>query len=64
MGVLRDHFVFPLSVCRHPGDKRVDKDQWRTNASLIMDLTSRVLWLAVDPPCQNVYQRYTFNIRE
>ncbi len=59
--VLRDHFGFPISICRHPGDKNYDRDQWRTNGSLIMDLSSKVLWLAAGPPCEYAYQRYTFD---
>lgn len=64
MEALKDHFGYPRSVCRHLDEKEAEKDRFRTNASLIMDLGSRVLWLAEGPPCQNEYSRYTFDSQE
>lgn len=61
---LRDHFAYPYSVCRHPDEKKAAKDQWRTNASVIMDLSAKVLWVAGGPPCQAEYFRYTFEVQE
>jgi isopenicillin-N N-acyltransferase-like protein len=61
MESLKDHFGHPLSVCRHPEEEKPWHDQWRTNASVIMDLTAKVMWVAAGPPCENEYQRYTFD---
>ncbi len=59
--VLRDHFGYPRSICRHLDEEEAEKYRWRTNASVIMDLSSKVLWLAAGPPCQCEYHRYTFD---
>jgi isopenicillin-N N-acyltransferase-like protein len=59
---LSDHFGYPLSVCRHPEDTKPWYDQWRTNTSVIMDLTDRVMWASAGPPCENKYHRYTFEV--
>lgn len=61
---LRDHFGHPYSICRHPDEKKEGVDQWRTNASVIMDLSAKVLWVAGGPPCQTIYSRYTFDVQE
>jgi hypothetical protein len=39
-------------------------DQWQTNASVIMDLTDQVIWISAGPPCQNEYQRFTFDTKD
>lgn len=62
--VLQDHFGYPRSICRHPDEKEAEKDRWRTNASVIMDLNSKTLWLAAGPPCQQKYHRYGFDHEE
>jgi isopenicillin-N N-acyltransferase-like protein len=64
MEALRDHFGYPLSVCRHPEEQKPWYDQWWTNTSVIMDLTNRVMWASVGPPCQNEYQRYGFEVQK
>ena len=64
MEVLKDHFGHPRSICRHTDGKKAWKDQWRTNASVIMDLKSKVLWLTIGPPCEHAYQRFTFDVKE
>ncbi len=64
MEAFQDHFGYPYSICRHPDEKKRGVDQWRTNASVIMDLTSKVMWIAAGPPCQFGYQRYTFDADE
>ncbi len=61
---LRDHFGHPYSICRHPDEKKRATEQWRTNASVIMDLTARAMWVAGGPPCQMEYSRYTFDARD
>jgi len=64
MVALRDHFGFPYSVCRHPDEKKPVQDQWRTNASVVIDLTSRILWIANGPPCQEGYVRCAFDTKK
>jgi len=61
MEALKDHFGYPLSVCRHPEEEKPWHDQWRTNASVIMDLTDKVMWVAAGPPCEYEYQRFAFD---
>jgi isopenicillin-N N-acyltransferase-like protein len=60
----QDHFGYPYSICRHPDEKKRSVDQWRTNASVIMDLTAKVMWVAAGPPCQFAYERYGFDPNE
>jgi isopenicillin-N N-acyltransferase like protein len=64
MKSLRDHFGHPYSVCRHADRKKPWHDQWQTNASVIMDLTDQVMWISAGPPCQNEYQRFTFDTKD
>jgi len=64
MQSLKDHFGHPYSVCRHADQKKPWYDQWQTNASVIMDLTAQVMWIAPGPPCENEYQRFTFDTKE
>ncbi len=61
---LKDHFGHPYSVCRHADQKKPWYDQWQTNASVIMDLTARVMWIAPGPPCEVEYQRFTFDTKD
>ncbi len=64
MQTLKDHFGHPYSVCRHADPKKPWHDQWQTNASVIMDLTDKVMWIAPGPPCESEYQRFTFDPEE
>jgi isopenicillin-N N-acyltransferase-like protein len=64
MHSLKDHFGHPYSVCRHVDPKKPWHDQWQTNASVIMDLTARVMWIAPGPPCEYEYQRFTFDTKD
>lgn len=51
-----DHFNYPGSICRHP-DPRVEPiERYSTIASIIMDLSDRVMWVADGNPCENGYQ--------
>jgi isopenicillin-N N-acyltransferase-like protein len=56
--LLRDHVNYPNSICVHedPDDPPYEREM--TLASLIMDLTERVLWAAPGPPCQGEYTAY------
>ena len=54
---LTDHFDHPTSICTHPGGL-VDPDaEWQTNASMIMALATRMMYLTQGPPCENNYHR-------
>jgi len=53
---LTDHYGLPDSICRHLADR--PGDLIVTVASVVMDLTSRQLWLAPGPPCENTYTEY------
>lgn len=64
MEAFRDHFGYPYAICRHPDGKKAAADQWRTNASVVMDLSAKVLWVAGGPPCQFEYFQYTFDVQE
>ena len=63
-GVLKDHFGFPRSICRHLDENEAEQYRWRTNASVIMDLSSRVLWLTAGSPCECDYHRCTFDRKD
>jgi isopenicillin-N N-acyltransferase-like protein len=56
--LLRDHINFPDSICSHEDPNDPPYDQEATLASLVMDLTDRVLWAAPGPPCQGEYVAY------
>jgi len=64
MQSLKDHFGHPYSVCRHVDENKPWHDQWQTNASVIMDLTAQVMWIAPGPPCEYEYQRFTFEAED
>jgi isopenicillin-N N-acyltransferase-like protein len=57
--ILRDHVNHPNSICVHedPADPPYEREL--TLASLIMDLTDRVMWAAPGPPCEAEYVVYT-----
>jgi isopenicillin-N N-acyltransferase-like protein len=54
--VLSDHFDHPSGICTHPGDAADPDAQWQTNASMIMDLGRRMMFLTHGPPCRNDYR--------
>jgi isopenicillin-N N-acyltransferase-like protein len=53
--VLRDHVNYPNSICTHedPADPPHEREQ--TVVSMVMDLTERVMWAALGPPCEGEY---------
>ncbi|WP_224270983.1 C45 family autoproteolytic acyltransferase/hydolase [Haloprofundus salinisoli] len=58
VGALRDHFGHPASICKHP-DESLPKHRWfRTNASVVIDLTERRMRVADGPPCESEYHEY------
>jgi isopenicillin-N N-acyltransferase-like protein len=54
--ILSDHFDYPSGICTHPSDTADPDAQWQTNASLIMDLGRRMMFLTHGPPCRNDYR--------
>ena len=53
--LLADHADYPHSICSHPDPDDHPLEQGATIASVLMDLTSRRLWLALGNPCQTPY---------
>jgi isopenicillin-N N-acyltransferase-like protein len=59
--VLSDHFNHPHSICRHPDPSKPLLERYATIASVIMDLTTRTMWLAAGNPCQVAYQELDYS---
>ncbi len=53
---LRDHAGHPQSVCRHPNERQLESERSASIASIVIDLTDRVMHVASGPPCRNEYQ--------
>ncbi|MQA80864.1 MAG: peptidase C45 [Streptosporangiales bacterium] len=56
---LRDHDGHPGSICRHPDPSQHPVERLATNASLVVDLAARRMWLAPGPPCTTVHEMIT-----
>lgn len=56
--IQRDHLNYPDSICNHAVDDINPLDREQTINALIIDLTSRVMYLAWGNPCQNPYHTY------
>lgn len=56
--ILRDHVNRPDSICVHEDMADPPFERESTLASLIMDLTERVMWAAPGPPCEGEYVAY------
>jgi isopenicillin-N N-acyltransferase-like protein len=56
--IQRDHLNYPDSICNHAIDDINPLDREQTVNALIIDLTSRVMYLAWGNPCQNPYHTY------
>ena len=57
--VLRDHAGFPKAICRHPDEREPEVNRTSSVASLVIDLTEGVMYIASGPPCSAEYQRVT-----
>jgi len=55
--VLKDHFSYPDSICRHVNPRDSEPNQLATQFSIVMDLEERTLYMAEGTPCQNEYHR-------
>lgn len=54
--VLKDHFGYPNSICRHRDERDNPIDQWETLSSMIMDLTEGKMLYTEGPPCCHPYK--------
>jgi isopenicillin-N N-acyltransferase-like protein len=55
--LLADHYGEPESICRHGGPAGTQRVLGRTNVSVVMDLTDRVMHLATGYPCETDFAR-------
>ena len=55
--VLADHADYPHSICAHPDPAAHPCEQGATIASVLMDLTTRRIWLAAGNPCQVPFEQ-------
>jgi isopenicillin-N N-acyltransferase-like protein len=53
--ILQDHFNYPNAICRHPDPRLPELEQMQTNASVLMDLTDRVMFVCQGNPCTGEY---------
>lgn len=61
MAALTDHVNDPHGICSHP-DARLDVvDQAASVASVVMDLTTRVMWLSDGLPCVSGYRALDYS---
>jgi isopenicillin-N N-acyltransferase like protein len=56
--LLRDHVNYPDSICSHENPQDPPHEREMTLASVLMDLTERVMWAAPGPPCEGEYVAY------
>lgn len=55
-----DHANYPSGVCCHPDPRVHPYDQGATVASVLMDLSSRRMWLADGNPCAAAYRELDY----
>ena len=56
--IQRDHINYPNSICNHAVDDLRPLDREKTINALVMDLTSRTMYLAWGNPCEAHYHTY------
>jgi isopenicillin-N N-acyltransferase-like protein len=56
--IQRDHVNFPNSICNHSVEDIDPLDREKTVNSLIMDLTSRIMYLCWGNPCEHQYHSF------
>lgn len=54
--VLKDHFGYPNSICRHRDERLNPYEQWETLTSMIIDLTEGKMLYTSGPPCSHSYE--------
>lgn len=55
--VLRDHYSFPNSICRHVDERDEPSDRMCSLYSITMDLTEHVFAIAGHPACEMPYEQ-------
>ncbi len=60
MALMVDHAGFPDSVCCHPDSHLPLTEQFATIASVVMEPTTRTMWLADGQPCQRSFRRLDY----
>jgi len=53
--LLRDHFNYPNSICKHIDERVPEIEQEETVASIIIDLNEKKMYVTEGPPCENTY---------
>ncbi len=56
MTLLADHADYPYSICCHPDESVDPTEQGASVASVIMELSSRTMWLADGQPCTAAFR--------
>jgi len=56
---LQDHTTAPSGICRHEDPDAPAREQFRTIASMIIDLDERTLRISDGPPCESSYELHT-----
>ena len=56
MDVLKDHFGYPNSICRHRDERLHPNEHWETLTSMIINLTERKMFYTNGTPCSNEYE--------
>jgi isopenicillin-N N-acyltransferase-like protein len=59
--ILNDHAYGVGAICRHPDPDETWLQRTETCASMILDLSARMMHLAVGQPCREGYQAITFD---
>jgi isopenicillin-N N-acyltransferase-like protein len=59
--ILSDHAYGAGAICRHPDSDEPWLQQTKTHASMILDLSARMIYLAAGQPCREGYQAITFD---
>lgn len=57
-GIQRDHINFPNSICNHAEEGMDPLDREKTINAMVIDLTSRVMYIAWGNPCINSYHTF------
>jgi isopenicillin-N N-acyltransferase-like protein len=58
---LQDHSTAPGAICRHEDPETPVSEQFRTVASMIIDLDERTLHISDGPPCGSGYDLHALN---
>jgi isopenicillin-N N-acyltransferase-like protein len=56
--IQKDHLNYPDSICNHAKEDTHPLQEKKTINALVMDLTTRMMYLAWGNPCENPYHTY------